>query len=154
MNTVTQLEAHVLPVTKIEVTDEQGKKTTYQLVLDYNAIAKAEPLLSKVPEIRDEAGKVITPTHPRDLAKISDWMLLTGPDLSVICWAAFDRFNPDVTLRQVRQFLAPAQNDALFAMLFEAAYPGVLEELVKAQQARAAMPEGETSPNAPAVASA
>jgi hypothetical protein len=148
MNTVTQLEAHVLPVTKIVIKDG----ATYQLVLDYNAIAKAEPLLSKVPEIKNEkTGKIVFPLHTRDLAKIFDWQNLTGPDLSVIAWAAFDRFHPEVTLRQARQWLAPADNDKLFAMLFEAAYPGVLEELVKAQQDKVI--EGE-SPNAPAVASA
>jgi hypothetical protein len=147
MEPISQLEFNVLPVAKIKI--EDGNE--YQLVLDYNAIAKAEPLLSIAPEIKDEKGKVLSPAHKRDLSVRFDWAGLTGPDLSVICWAAFDRFHPEITLRQVRQMLAPAQNSQLFEMLFESAYPGVLAKLVEAASELA---KGEPiSPNVDAVAS-
>jgi hypothetical protein len=130
----TQLQANVLPVSYVTVTDSTGKATTYQLVLDYNSLAKAEPLLSPTQEIKDEQGKVISPIHTRDLSVRFDWANLTGADLSVICWSAFDHFHPEVTLKQVRHWLAPAQNNQLFEMLFESAYPGVLAKLKEAAE--------------------
>jgi hypothetical protein len=130
MESITQLEAQVLPITKIVIRD--GKKTTeYQLVLDYNAIAKAQELIK------------------RDLSQVINWKDLSGSDLSTVCFAAFDRFHPEVTLREVRQWLAPAQNNQLFEMLFGAAYPGVLERLIEAAKDA---PEGPPSPNAKAAA--
>jgi len=149
----TQLQANVLPVSRITVTDGTGKDTTYELVLDYNSLAKAEPFLSKTQEIKDDQGKIISPIHTRDLSVRFDWAGLTGPDLSVICWSAFDHFHPEVTLKQVRHWLAPAQNNQLFEMLFESAYPGMLAQLVEAEKELAKEP-GVPSPNEQAAASA
>lgn len=127
---VTALEAEVLPVTRIVVKDGAEQKE-YQLVLDYNAIAKAQahPDLSK----RRVTGKDgVEHESPRDLSQVLHWAGLTGPDLTLIAWAALDRFHPEVELRTLRQWLAPAQFDQLFVMLVEQCYPGVLERAAAA----------------------
>ena len=111
MEVITQLEAQVLPISKVVVKDGD-KSTTYQLVLDYCAIAKAQT----------EIGK--------DLSVMSNWKGLSGPELSAVCWAALDRFHPEVTLRELRQWLGPAAHEQLFVMLFNSAYPGVLDKLI------------------------
>src|SRR4051812_44315750 len=98
----TSLEVQTLPVVNVDVTDEQGAKTLYRLVLDYNAIAKAQDKIN------------------RDLAKTENWFGLSGSDLSVIAWAALDRYHSEVELRTVRQWLAPAQFVQLYLMLIEA----------------------------------
>jgi hypothetical protein len=130
MQVISQIECQVLPTTKLVVKGEDGKTAEYTLVLDYCAIAKAEEILK------------------RDLSVILNWRGLSGPDLSVICYSSFDRYHPEVTLRQVRQWLAPSQNDQLFSMLFEAAYPGVLAKMIEAAKE---LPAGE-SPNVEAAA--
>jgi hypothetical protein len=133
---VTRIEANVLPVAKIQVTDGGGAQVEYSLVLDYNAIAKAQEVLG------------------RDLSVLLNWQKLSGPDLSVIAWAAFDRYHPEVTLRQVRQWLAPAQQNDLFSMLFEMTWPGIMADLVRFAEDQAAVPSGEGQPNPPAAAGA
>lgn len=136
---VTALEAEVLPVTKIVVKDGADQKE-YKLVLDYNAIAKVQshPELSK----RRVAGKDgVEHEASRDLSQVLHWAGLTGPDLTLIAWAALDRFHPEVELRTLRQWLAPAQFDQLFVMLVEQCYPGVLE---RAQAAMESMQKKST----------
>lgn len=130
---ITLLEAEELPVVKIVVKDGD-KATEYQLVLDYNAIAK----------ISDKMGK--------DLSKHENWFGLSGTDLSVVAWGALDRFHPDVDLRTVRQWFSPPMFARLYAMLLEAAYPGILEAITKAQEEQdKAKQLGESQPNLPAV---
>ena len=129
MKTITKLEAEILPVTTIEIRDGSEIKQ-YNLVLDYNAIAKAQDVIQ------------------RDLSKLESWQGLSGPDLSAIAWAAFDRFHPEVTLRQVRSWLSPAKQDQLFVMLIEQCYPGILERLEKAAAAAKGSDQpGESGPN-------
>ena len=123
------LEAAILPVTEIRVRGLDGEVTVYKLVLDYNAIARAESVVG------------------RDLSRTENWVKLTGAQLSGIAWAAFGKYHPEVTLEQVRGFLAPAQQGQLFEMLIEQCYPGILARLEKAL---AEMPVGEPEPNAPA----
>lgn len=125
------LEAAILPVTQIKVKAQDGVETVYKLVLDYNAIARAEAVVG------------------RDLSKTKNWVGLSGSQLSAIVWAALGKFHPDVTLEQARSFLAPAQQGELFVLLIEQCYPGILDRLAKATK-EAAVALGETEPNAPA----
>jgi hypothetical protein len=116
VKTITALEAKILPVTKItvEAHDDVPEKT-YVLVLDFNALARAE----------DATGL--------DLSKPQNWQNLKPAQLTKICWAAFDRYHPEVTLREVGQMLAPAQWAELFIMLFEQCHPGTLERVEQAR---------------------
>jgi hypothetical protein len=141
MQPITQIEAAVLPVLDLVVSGVE-----YELVLDYNAISKAEPLLSKTEDIRNDEGKVVSKSHRRNLAHPMDWAQLTSADLIAICWASFDRNHPEVTLRQVGQMLSPAKADDIFAALFELANPGFLAKVQEAAEAAKKSPEGE-SPN-------
>jgi hypothetical protein len=131
---ITSLEAAELPVVKIVV--KNGEKTDeYQLVLDYNAIAK----------ISDKLGK--------DLSKHENWFGLSGSDLSIVAWGALDRFHADIDLRTVRQWFSPPMFVRLYAMLLEAAYPGILEAIDAAQKEQdKAKQLGESQPNLPAEA--
>jgi hypothetical protein len=146
MNSPTQLEIQVLPISKLVVKGEDGNTTEYSLVMDFEALAKAEPLLSKTQDLEDKKGKVISKSHTRDLSSTTDWLHLTSADLSVICWAAFSRYHEDVTLKQVRRWLGPATQNDLFTLLFEASYPGVLEKLV-AESKKKKKDEDDESPN-------
>ena len=66
---ISQLEVNVLPIAKVKI-EGVGE---YQLVLDYCAIAKAEPLLSRIEEEKDANGKVTSPERTRDLSVRYDW---------------------------------------------------------------------------------
>jgi hypothetical protein len=123
MEKITSLKADVLSVTKLEVS---GKE--YSLVLDMNAIAKA-----------GEALKL-------NLADPTNWRGLTAEQLTVICWAALDRFHPDISLRDVRQWLSPVAQNQLFVMLLEQCWPGSVDRINKAIERVHA---GETEPNPP-----
>jgi hypothetical protein len=129
----TTLQAAVLPITKIVVKslDDAGKEVAkeYKLVLDYNAIARAETVVG------------------RDLSKTVNWMGLTGVQLSAIVWSALGRFHPEVTLEECRSWLAPAQQGQLFELLIEQCYPGILDRIQTAMEEAKAT--GESQPNAP-----
>jgi hypothetical protein len=122
---ITTLQAAVLPTARIEVTGEDGATAEYRLVMDFNSIAKANDLLG------------------RDFADLRAWQNLNSVDTSALCWCAFNRFHPEVTLDQVRSWLAPAQVWQLYSMLLELCFPGISERIDKAVQA------GETQPNSP-----
>jgi len=128
----TALEANILPVTHLIVKNGAGS-TTYQLVLDYNAIAKAQahPELSK----RQVSEKGVVRFERRDLSQVLHWAGMTGPDLTLVAWAALDRYHTEVELRTLRQWLAPAQFDQLFVMLVEQCYPGIMERVRVAMEA-------------------
>jgi len=133
---ITRLEALELPVVKVVVKNGDNA-TEYQLVLDYNAIAK------------------ISDTIHKDLSRHENWFGLSGSDLTVVVWGALDRFHGDINLRTVRSWFSPPMYTSIYAMLLEAAYPGVLEAIEKAnKEQEAAKLLGETQPNPiePAVA--
>lgn len=155
--TPTALETNVLPITRIVVKGAgmngagPGQSAAeYKLVLDYNAIAKAQahPELSK----RQLASRGVIQMERRDLSQILHWAGMTGPDLTIIAWAALDRYHPEVELRTVRQWLAPAQFDQLFLMLVEQCYPGVMERVEQAMQQEEKKTPGAASPKDPASA--
>jgi len=131
---ITQLEAAELPVVRINVKNA-GETKEYQLVLDYNAIAKISEVLKK------------------DLSRHENWFGLSGPELSVVAWGAMDRFHPDVDLHKVRGWFSPPMFSALYAMLLEAAYPGIFEAFEKVQKdEEQAKKLGESQPNLPVAA--
>lgn len=128
MDKITALKSAVLGVTTLEVHDGDAVKTL-QLILDYNAIVKAEEAIG------------------RDLSKPKNWVKLSAKDLTTIAWAALDRYHPEITLTEVRRFLVPAQCDQLFQMLMEQCHPGYLD-LVEAALAEASkVDEGKTVPS-------
>lgn len=133
MANVTAFEAASLGVARIKVNqlDADLNETVkeYVLVLDMNAHAKVLELLD------------------RDLTDVKAWQNLSGADITTICWCAFERFQPDVTLKEVRQLLSPAQMGAVFNLLLELCFPGILERIAKIK------PEGEAKPNADAATS-
>jgi len=111
MDTVTKLTAAVAKPAYLEVVMQDGKTQTFTLIMDYAAIIKAE----------QETG--------RNFADPSQWELknLTGKDLTALCWAALDCHHPDITLTEVRRWLAPAQQGQLYVMLLEQCFPGTID---------------------------
>ena len=142
MELPTRLEAAVLPISTIESKDGKLK---YTLVLNYNAIIKAEELLSPFVG-RDKEGNKL-PSVERNLAEITHWQHLSKKDLKVICWAAFDQYHPEITLKQVGELIPPDGYQPLFVMLFEQAFPGVMVKLLEQVEKAKAIPEGETQPD-------
>jgi hypothetical protein len=135
MEKITEFRAKVMPTFKFVVDDRE-----FKLVLDYNAIAKIESELT------------------RDMRQWSDWTVkseknpdgLTGSDISFICWACFDRFHPEVTLREVRQWLTPTDIDHIWLTLIEMCFPGITEAIEQAAKLKAAE-GGASGENQPAV---
>jgi len=119
---ITSLQATVLPSAKLEVSQEDGSTQEFRLVMDFNALAKANELLG------------------RDFADIKAWQGLGSVDTSALCWCAFHRFHPDVRLEQVRSWLGPAQIWQLYMLLLELSFPGILDKVAQ---------PGESQPNAP-----
>jgi hypothetical protein len=106
--------------------DKTEQTAEYTLVMDFNAVAKAQEHLG------------------RDLSRGSNWNDLTGSEITVVCWCAFDRFYPEVTLREVRQMLTPAQSSVVCDMLLEMCFPGVLQRIadrIKEKQAEGSSPD-------------
>jgi hypothetical protein len=126
----TSLKAAVLPSAKLEVLQEDGSQKDLRLVMDFNALAKANAELG------------------RDFADIKSWQNLNSVDTSTLCWCAFQRFHPDVTLEQVRSWLGPAQIWQLYNMLLELSFPGILERVAKK-----VAESGEFQPNPPEIQS-
>jgi hypothetical protein len=123
---ISSFEAAALGLAKIKVNklnaDLTEQSAEYTLCLDMNAHAK----------VLEHTGK--------DLTDPKAWQNLTAKEVVTICWCAFDRFYPEITLREVGQMLSPAQSGAVFTMLLELCFPGILERMEKAQ--------GESQPNA------
>jgi hypothetical protein len=91
--------------------DKQEEIKDYTLVMDFNAIAKAQEQLG------------------RDLSDITKWQDLSGPEITTVVWCALDRFHFDVTLKEVRQMLTPAQSAVVCNMLLEMCFPGIIERI-------------------------
>jgi hypothetical protein len=125
---ITLLESKILPVSKITVeADGDTPEKTYDVVLDFNALIKAEEVTGL------------------DFSKRASWHGLKPAQISAIAWAGLDRFHPEVTLHTVRQWFAPVEWAQLFVMLFEQCHPGVLDALE--QLAASEQPKGGDEPN-------
>jgi hypothetical protein len=87
---------------------------TWKLAYTYKAIAKVEEAIGK------------------DIKKIADWQSLSsGKEFPVIVWGGLDRFNPEVTLDEVRDILNPECQRLLSDAIFELMFPGVREAYEK-----------------------
>jgi len=89
----------------------------------------------------------------KDIKKISDWQSLSsGKDFPVIVWGGLDKFNPEVTLEDVRDVLNPECQRLLSDAIFELMFPGVREAYQKQLEAIDAKGAGATAdPNVLAV---
>lgn len=112
---ITAFESASLSMSTLQVRrlnkDKQEEVVPYDLVMDFNAIAKAQEHLG------------------RDLSDVTQWQNLTGTEVTTIVWCALDRFHPEVTLVEVRQMLTPAQSAQVCNMLLEMCFPGILERI-------------------------
>lgn len=108
-------------VTGLELVGEELKETpakTYHLVLDFNALALAQ----------DKTGL--------DFSKPELWMDISQPNLLHVCWAAFQRFHPGITVEEVGRMLSPAQLWDVKTLLMDLAYPGWTDRIVAAADER------------------
>jgi hypothetical protein len=105
---------------------------TWKLAYTYKAIAKVEEAIGK------------------DIKRIADWNnLSSGKDFPVIVWGGLDKFNPEVTLEEVRDILNPECQRLLSDAIFELMFPGAKEAYQKILDAK---DSGATAdPNVPAV---
>lgn len=114
---VTSFEAAALSVSKLLVkqlnTQMEEVDREFNLVMDFNAIAKAQELLGK------------------DLVDVKNWQGLTSSETITICWCAMQRFHPEITLDEVRGMLPPAASVEVSNMLLEMAFPGIIERIDK-----------------------
>jgi hypothetical protein len=129
---ITSLQAAVLPVTTLEVKGKDGQTKTYSLVLDFNALAKAQEAIGK------------------DLSTVQAWLdmwgKITPAEITAICWAALDAYHPEVTIKEVGTWLGPVQKQELFLLLIEQCWPGILERIEKwAEENKNKL--GESQPN-------
>src|SRR5260370_584092 len=139
MKEPTNVEAGSLSIATFKVnrlTMADGKVSEvpaeYNLVMDFNALAKA----------RKEIGREFTDPN--------SWSNLDTDQLSALCWCAFLRFHPEVSLEEVRGMLPPAARSEIWMMLMELCFPGAAERIEKAAAAAAADDQVGPSPNPPA----
>ncbi len=137
MKKITEFQAKVMPVVEFTVEDK-----LFKLVLDFNAIAKIETELK------------------RDMRTVTQWRIksednpqgLTASDITYICWACFDRNHPEVTLRELRQWLSPTDTDFIWLMLIEMCFPGIAAASEEAAKLKASGgDQGEQKPTPPEV---
>lgn len=133
MANVTEVKVGLLGLARLKVTKVDGelKETTdeYKLVLDFNGLFKIRQLIGK------------------DLVLPANWSNLDSTEISTIAWCAFNRFHPEVTLENVREWISPAEFGALYSMLLEMCFPGITERMSKAMESGKDL--GEQQPNPP-----
>jgi hypothetical protein len=94
--------------------DDGSEQTKWTLCYTYRAIAKIEEAIGK------------------DIKRIESWQdLSSGSHFPVIVWGGLDRFNPEVTLDQVKDILNPDCQRLLSDSIFELMFPGVREAVEK-----------------------
>src|ERR1700743_1547141 len=120
------LKKAVMNFSTLEVETEAGTKK-YKLVVDMNAIARANEILGK------------------DSAVPSSWNGITSVEVAKICWFALKRFHPEVTLDEVMGWFTPETAVQLNNLLYETAFPGIVARL-KEIDAKAKS-QGESQPN-------
>lgn len=116
---VSLIDSKLLPVTKITVEQPTGEPKVYDCIIDFNAIIKAE----------EQTG--------RDFSNFLKWQGMGAKEITALVWAGLDACHPEVTLREVRQWLAPAKWPEVWAVLIEQVHPGMLAALKLAADAEA-----------------
>jgi hypothetical protein len=119
------LEKAVENVLTLELKTAEGVKT-YSLVLNYNAIIKAEGITGI------------------NFASPFNWQKLSAENLSTILWAAMSKYHPEVTLDAVREWIPPANYSEIFASLMELCHPGFLDSALEVLKKKDA---GENQPS-------
>src|SRR6185312_10029857 len=128
----TALKKAIVHYANLEVETDAGVKK-YKLVLDFNALARAH----------EELGK--------DFAQASSWFEgMTSLETVKLCWYALKRYHPEITWEEVGSWFNAADMAHLNNLLIELAFPGTLERLNKAIEAKA---KGEDKDAPPEVAS-
>jgi hypothetical protein len=128
LNVPNSLEVAIIPSIALNVKQEDGTTQSYKLVYNYNAIARAEQTIG------------------RDLKRIESWQGLTSAQVASIVWCGLATHHPDVKLEQVYDMLNPAAHEALFELLIEQFFPGIVERIKEA----AKKDKAGTDPNVPA----
>ncbi len=107
------IKARVTPHFTLELDAEDGSAPKqWKLAYTYKAIAKIEAAIGK------------------DIKRIEGWQdLSSGTEFPVIVWGGLDKFNPEVTLEEVREVLNPEAQRLLSDRIFELMFPGVLEAI-------------------------
>ncbi len=130
MKKITSLKVAVLNTAEIEFGNSK-----YTLVVDMNALAKASATLNK------------------DLTDRKSWQNMSSEELVTAAWAALDHYHPDVELKTVRQWFGAIQGEqysALWTLLLEATFPGIVEEIdARLKEKELEEKSGKTEPNAP-----
>jgi hypothetical protein len=125
------IKMRVTPHFSILLDAEDGTEPRkWVLSYTYKAIAKIE----------DAIGK--------DIKKVSDWQTISsGKDFPIIVWGGLDKFNPEVTLDEVKDILNPECQRLLSDAIFNLMFPGIQEAYQKLLDEQK---DGATaSPNAP-----
>jgi hypothetical protein len=120
------LEQAIENVLTFELKTAEGAKT-YNLVLNFDAIINAEGLTGI------------------NFAVPFNWQKLSAANLSVILWCSMLKYQPEVTLENVREWIPPANYADIFAALIELCHPGFVERCVEAFKKTEA---GENQPSA------
>jgi hypothetical protein len=126
----TSLKKALVHFANIEVETESGIKQ-YKLVLDFNAIARAQ----------EELGK--------DFALFASWVHgMTSRETVKLCHFALSKYHPDIRWEEVCSWFSPEHIAPLNNLLIELAFPGTLDRINKSLEDKA---KGEGQ-DAPAVA--
>lgn len=131
MPNISSLEAASLNVCRLTVKkldeNQQETEASFTLVMDGNALAKAF----------EQCGI--------DFSQWKNWANLSPVNKYILFCSAFDRFHPEVTLRDVRSWLDGNASSELWVLLFEASFPGLLKRIEEVNAEMAA--KGELKPN-------
>jgi hypothetical protein len=136
---IKPFESATLGVVKLVVNDVslvdgdvKESQKTYHLVLDFNAMATALKMTGL------------------DLTRTASWANMALDNLQIVCWTAFRRFHPEVTLEEVGRILSPAKQEDVKGMLMDLAYPGWTERIVKyAEELKKQQQEAEAKGESP-----
>jgi hypothetical protein len=126
----TSLKKALVPFANLEVEADAGIKK-YKLVLDFNAIARAQ----------EELGK--------DFALFASWVQgMTSLETVKLCFFALNRYHPDITWDEVGSWFSAADIAPLNNLLIDLAFPGTLDRIKKSLEDKS---KGEDQ-DAPSVA--
>ena len=116
--------------------DAFGKK--YRLAFDAIAADKANDEINKAEPRPDPPINVANPTH---------WFRFSSLQLAIVVWACMDLFHSEVELKDVKRWIGPGSQDAVFNLLFKHTWPDMWERLNKVLERKGPQPVGEQQPN-------
>lgn len=126
----TSLKKALVHFANLEVETDAGIKN-YKLVLDFNAIARAQ----------EELGK--------DFALFASWVHgMTSRETVKLCYFALQRYHPEITWEEVGSWFSAEHIAPLNNLLIDLAFPGTLDRIKKSLEDKS---KGEGQ-DAPAVA--